>query len=181
MTINNFVPVIAALVGGMLTTSGGLVGSFLLQRNSRKSENRALYRSCFEEMYTLCNSLIVVNHNAVSSIMFNAKDVPEEIVEALIVLGKHEKHEERTTEEIFDRLSMLISLYFPKLKLKCDSLESAIIKLWKIEHISCRKTNISDNKNFDEEISLIMNAYDAVSSECAQLQTQIEMEIKKFM
>lgn len=53
MTIRDFIPLIATLIGGALAIIGGYVSNYLLQSRSRQAERRKVIHEKLEELYVL--------------------------------------------------------------------------------------------------------------------------------
>ena len=179
MATNDFVPVIAAVVGGMLTILGGLAASFMILRSSRKSEKRAVFRSGLEKMYMICTSL----QNDIDYSTFKAAqlaEVQKEEMNALRLVHRPTR-EINNTATFCGKLSFLTFSYFPKLEPSIVSLDIAINKFKYAEYLYYLEANRTNMKPSSEQYNSLQLPAKTVIDECRKVRTQIEKEIKRFI
>ena len=179
MTNSDFVPVIAALVGGMLTIMGGFVASFMILRSSRKSEKRAFFRSGLEEINMICTSL---QNDIDNSIILAAKlaEVQKDEMNALRLVHRPTQ-EINNTEAFRGKLSFLMFSYFPQLEPSVVSLDTAINKFKYAEYLYYLEANSTNMKPSSEQFSSLQLLAKTVIDECKKVRIQIEKEIRRFI
>jgi hypothetical protein len=100
-----FIPVIAAIVGGMLTAGGGVAANVFQLSTTRKMERRQFYRERLEQIYLWVNQVIVWMQSEEELWDMRPK-MPEP---AFIALRA------QNPENPISRLRLSVDFYFPEL------------------------------------------------------------------
>jgi len=157
----DIVPLIATVTGGILATVGGILGNYLLNRNSARFANRKSKLLKLEETYELLNThkkWIINEMNAVVSRTENEK-----------------------IENPIDRIRLIVHLYFPEEKKHFAELEVSN-KIFRDALFMFLK-NYIDNKmeNNNEEFQKLKKPFENVISSTEVFTKQIEKKFSKYL
>lgn len=109
MTFKDLLPLITALIGGMLAVIGGFVSNYLLKSKDKESEKREFYREQLEQIYLLSGQLVDWMGAEYSEVLS----------------PKHDSDTEKQ-ENPLNRLLMIVNLYHPSLKEHTKKIEQCI-------------------------------------------------------
>jgi hypothetical protein len=99
MTFKDLLPIITALIGGMLAVTGGFISNYLLKSKDKENEKREFYREQLEQIYLLSGQLVDWTG-----------------VEYTELLSPEHKDNKEKHENPLTRLLMIVNLYHPSLK-----------------------------------------------------------------
>src|SRR5947209_15168954 len=122
MLDQNIAIIIAALIGGLLTITGGIVANFYLSNRAVELEKRRETRNVIEELYECLSR----NNTAINSIRVDKSIINIELI---------------NLNERMDRILILIDLYAPSLNKEYDALLNSTRKLHRI-YIGFREDKI---------------------------------------
>ena len=166
--MKDFIPLISVVIGGCLTSIGGFLSNYLLQRVTRSSDKRKYLREKLEEIYVLCDIVSQNNATKLKELTFS--------VENNVVIKN-----ESSTQKPIQRLLMLLNIYFPHLKNKALALEKANENFIAIAINSCQEVMATGKQPQDVMKALINKSYYELELCCDLIKEKIRLEIYKIL
>lgn len=108
MTFKDLLPLLTALLGGMLTVVGGFVSNYLLKSKDKESDKKKFYREQLEQIYLLSGQMVDWMGDEYGKI-----------------ISEDESNKERL-ENPLNRLLMIVNLYHPTLKEHAKKMEKCV-------------------------------------------------------